>query len=136
MNLANLFLYIPKELEEMVWAKRSKSNTFVKIYELEDIKNMYRPFWNKTQEIRTKPEWFNQAGWLSNSPQASLEWYNPIVMSKMFMLHDASIWDPFATEHFIWLDAGISNTVYENYFSQNRVLDKIIPYLSSFLFLS
>jgi len=54
----------------------------------------------------------------------------------MFMLHDASIWDPFTTEHFIWLDAGISNTVYENYFSQNRVLDKIIPYLSSFLFLS
>ena len=28
---ANLFLYIPKELEEMVWAKRSKSNTFVKV---------------------------------------------------------------------------------------------------------
>lgn len=135
----NLFIYIPKEYEYLVWEKRSRDNTFVKIYELEDVKRLYDPFWEKTQSIRTNPEWLNltgEGGWLPGSPQASLEWYNPIVMSKMFMLHDASIWDPFTTEHFIWLDAGISNTVYENYFSQNRVLDKIIPYLSSFLFLS
>ena len=135
----NLFIYIPQEYEYLVWEKRSRDNTFVKIYELEDVKRLYDPFWDKTQKIRTNPEWLNltgEGGWLPGSPQASLEWYNPIVMSKMFMLHDASIWDPFTTEHFIWLDAGISNTVYENYFSQNRVLDKIIPYLSSFLFLS
>ena len=135
----NLFIYIPQEYEYLVWEKRSRDNTFVKIYELDDVKRLYDPFWDKTQKIRTNPEWLNltgEGGWLPGSPQASLEWYNPIVMSKMFMLHDASIWDPFATEHFIWLDAGISNTVYENYFSQNRVLDKIIPYLSSFLFLS
>ena len=133
---ANLFLYIPKELEEMVWAKRSKENTYVKIYELEDIKNMYRPFWDKTQEIRTKPEWKNQAGWLSQSPQASLEWYNPIVQSKMFLLNDVTIWNPFNTEYFMWLDAGITNTVYEKYFTDNKALDKILPYLESFLFLS
>jgi hypothetical protein len=133
---ANLFLYIPKELEEMVWTKRSKENTYVKIYELEDIKNMYRPFWDKTQEIRTKPEWKNQAGWLSQSPQASLEWYNPIVQSKMFLLNDVTIWNPFNTEYFMWLDAGITNTVYEKYFTDNKALDKILPYLESFLFLS
>ena len=133
---ANLFLYVPKELEEMVWAKRSKSNTFVKVYELEDVKNMYRPFWDKTQDLRTKPEWFNQAGWLSQSPQASLEWYNPIVQSKMFLLNDVTIWNPFNTEHFIWLDAGITNTVYEKYFTENNVLNKLTPYLDSFLFLS
>ena len=135
----NLFIYIPKEYEYLVWEKRSRDNTFVKVYELDDVKRLYDPFWDKTQKIRTNPEWLNltgEGGWLPGSPQASLEWYNPIVMSKMFMLHDASIWDPFTTEHFIWLDAGISNTVYENYFSQNRVLDKIIPHLSSFLFLS
>jgi hypothetical protein len=133
---ANLFLYVPKELEEMVWAKRSKSNTFVKVYELEDVKNMYRPFWDKTQDLRTKPEWFNQAGWLPQSPQASLEWYNPIVQSKMFLLNDVTIWNPFNTEYFMWLDAGITNTVYEKYFTDNKALDKILPYLESFLFLS
>ena len=133
---ANLFLYVPKELEEMVWAKRSKENTYVKVYELEDIKNMYRPFWDKTQDLRTKPEWFNQAGWLPQSPQASLEWYNPIVQSKMFLLNDVTIWNPFDTEYFMWLDAGITNTVYEKYFTDNKALDKILPYLESFLFLS
>ena len=132
----NMFIYIPEEYEYLVWEKRSKENTFVKVYELEDIKNMYNPFWNKTQEIRNKPEWSNQAGWLSQSPQASLEWYNPIVQSKMFLLNDVTIWNPFNTEHFIWLDAGITNTVYEKYFTDNKALDKILPYLESFLFLS
>jgi len=133
---ANLFLYVPKELEPLVWEKCSRENTVVRVYELEDVKQMYAPFWSKTQEIRNKPEWKNQAGWLHNSPQASLEWYNPIVQSKMFLLNDVTIWNPFNTEYFIWLDAGISNTVYDKYFSENKVLDKINPYLDSFLFLS
>jgi hypothetical protein len=135
----NLFIYAPKELEELIWTKRSKENTYLKIYELEDVKNLYDPFWNKTQEIRTNPEWYNQTGeggWLSQSPQALLEWYNPIVQSKMFMLSDASIWDPFNTEYYIWLDAGITNTVNTKYFTEDKVLDKIAPYLDSFLFLS
>lgn len=133
---ANLFIYLPKELEHLVWKKRSPQNTYVKIYELSDIKNMYNPFWEKTQKIRTDHNWFNIAGWLSSSPQASLEWYNPIVQSKMFLLNDVTIWNPFDTKHFIWLDAGITNTVYEKYFTDNKCLDKIIPYLESFLFLS
>ena len=135
----NLFIYIPKEYEYLVWEKRSSHNTFVRLYELEDIKNMYAPHWDKTQEIRTNPDWYNltgEVGWLKNSPQATLEWYNPIVMSKMFLLHDVSIWNPFNTEKFIWLDAGITNTVYDKYFTENNVLDKISPHLDTFLFLS
>jgi Fe(3+) dicitrate transport protein len=54
----------------------------------------------------------------------------------MFLLNDVTIWNPFNTEHFIWLDAGITNTVYEKYFTENRALDKINSYLESFLFLS
>jgi len=136
---ANLFLYIPKELESLVWEKRKKENTYVKIYELEDVKRMYDPFWNKTQEIRNNPQWYNQTGeggWLKSSPQATLEWYNPIVQSKMFLLNDVTIWNPFDTQYFLWLDAGITNTVYEKYFTDNRALDKIMPYLESFLFLT
>ena len=136
---ANMFIYIPKEYEHLVWEKRSKENTSVKIYELEDIRNMYAPFWNKTQEIRTNQSWYNQTGeggWLSNSPQASLEWYNPIVQSKMFLLNDVTIWNPFNTEYFIWIDAGITNTVGKSYFSEYRALDNIVPQLDTFLFLS
>jgi len=135
----NMFIYVPQELEYLVWEKRSRKNTHVRIFELEDVKNLYSPFWDKTQEIRTSPEWYNQTGeggWLTNSPQASLEWYNPIVQSKMFMLHDAKILNVFDDEYLIWLDAGITNTVYEKYLADNRCLDKIIPYLKTFLFLS
>lgn len=135
----NLFIHIPKEYEHIVWKKRKKHNTYVKIYELSDIKDMYSSFWDKTQEIRTNPEWYNKTGengWLKNSPQAALEWYNPIVMSKYSMLHNVTVWDPFNSEYFLWLDAGIAFSVYEKYFTEHKILDKIIPYLETFLFLS
>jgi hypothetical protein len=132
----NLFIYIPQEYEYLVWEKRKKQNTVVKIYELEDIKRLYTPFWDKTQEIRTNQNWLNLAGWLSNSPQASLEWYNPIVQSKMFMLHDATIWNPFNSEYFFWLDAGITNTVPHTHLVENNVLNNLIEHGNPFLFLS
>jgi hypothetical protein len=132
----NLFIYIPKELEYLVWEKRSPKNTYVKIYELEDVKNLYAPFWGLTQEIRTNPDWYNLAGWLSESPQASLEWYNPIVQSKMFMLNDASIWNPFETEYFFWLDAGITNTVPYTHLVDNNALNNLTEHSNPFLFLS
>lgn len=132
----NLFIYIESKYEHIVWEKRDKSNTFVKTYELSDIKNLYAPHWDKTQEIRTNPNWVNLAPWLGGSPQASLEWYNPIVQSKMFMLNDASIWNPFDSEYLFWLDAGITNTVPHTHFVENNVLDSISNYGNPFLFLS
>jgi len=131
----NMFIFISKEHEHIVWKKRNKRNTFVKVYELEDIKNLFSPFWDRVQKIRDNPDWFNQADWLKSSPQRVLEWYNPIVMSKMFMLHDVTIWNPFNNNHFVWLDAGITNTVYEKYFTENKILDKTISFMDPFFFL-
>jgi hypothetical protein len=136
----NMFIYVPQELEHLVWQIRHKDNTIVKVLELDGLKeNLYAPFWDKTQEIRTNPSWLNQTGeggWLTHSPQAVNEWYNPIVQSKMFMLHDVKVTNPFNTDYFLWLDAGITNTVYEKYFTDERCFDNIIPLLKSFLFLS
>ena len=134
-----MFIYIQPEYEYLVWEKRNKKNTYVKTYTLDDVKRLYDPFWNKTQEIRINSEWINstgEGGWLTSSPQAVLEWYNPIVQSKMFLLNDVTIWNPFNNEYFIWLDAGITSTVNYDLLVDNRGLDKIIPYLNSFLFLS
>ena len=133
----NMVLWIPKSLESFVWERRSKENTFVRLYELDDIKNgMFSPFWNKWQSIRNSPSWQNQAGWLPESPQCKNEYYNPIVMSKMFFLHDSKIWNPFDTDYFLWLDAGITQTVYENYFYDEEVLSGIVDNMDPFLFLS
>jgi len=137
---SNMILFLPKELEEIVWEHRSQKNTFVKILELEDIKNnYYAPHWDKTQEIRNSSEWLNQTGeggWLKTSPQATLEFYNPIVQSKMFMLHDASIFNNFNTEYFYWVDAGLTNTVPFTHLGENKCLDNIIKHTDPFLFLS
>lgn len=133
----NLYIYIPKDLEYIVWENRKSDNTIVKILELEDIKNnYYSPFWDNTQKIRNSPKWKNQAGWLKESPQSCNEWYNAIVQSKMFMLHDVKILDPFNTDYFMWVDAGLTNTVNSDYLKDNKFWNNVHKYIDSFLFLS
>lgn len=134
----NLFIYIQKEYEYLIWENeyRTKENTYVKIYELEDVKNLYSPFWERTQKIRVDPEWYNLASWLPGAPQASNEWYNPIVQSKMFMMHDVTIWDPFRSKYFLWLDAGLTNTVGEHLLTNPLFYQNVIKSIDPFLFVS
>jgi len=135
---SNMFIYVSKADEEFIWQHRSKHNTQVKIMELEEFKTWF-DFYDKVQEIRVKPEWYGQAGWLENSPQAKLEYYNPLVMSKMFLLNNASIFNPFDSKYFYWIDAGITNTVHPGYFSHDGVFENLAEYsdtLNAFLFIS
>ena len=60
--------------------------------------------------------------------------YNPLVMSKMFLLHDAKIFDRFNSEYMFWIDAGLTNTVHQGYFTHDKVLDKLSKYISKFSF--
>ena len=132
----NMFIYAPKELEDFIWERRQRYNTTVKIFELDDVKTLFSPFWDKVQSIRTDEKWYNQTYWIKDSPQGSLEWYNPIVMSKMSMLHDASIHDPFRSENFVWIDAGIANTVSSNLLVDTDFFKKLNSYLDPFLFIT
>jgi len=131
----NLIVYIEKKYEELVWKYRQPHNTKVYIKEVRDFRERFDGY-NQVQKIRKDEKWLAQAGWLPFSTQASLELYNPMVMSKMFMLHDASIFNPFNTDYFIWLDGGITNTVHQGYFTHDKILDKINPYLKKFFFVS
>jgi len=136
---APMILFLPEFLHETVWKIRSTENTFVRTFELEDIKKLYAPHWDKTQEIRTAEQWLSitgEGGWLKTSPQATLEYYNPIVQSKMFMLHDACVYNVFETDYYYWLDAGITNTVPASHLIQDRALDNIVEHTNPFLFLS
>ena len=136
---APMVIFVPKELEGFVRENRGEKKTYVRIMELEDLKLLYQPFWDKTQNLRNDPDWLNvtgEGGWLKTSPQATLEYYNPIVQSKMFMLNDSVCWNPFDTDYFFWLDAGITNTVSKEDLVDNNVLD-VLPSLGNpFLFLS
>jgi hypothetical protein len=105
-----MFIYVPQELENFVWEHRTSSNTRVVVKNLEDFDTWVDRF-HKIQEIRNNSNWYTKASWLENSPQAKLKYYNPIVMSKFFMVNDASIFNPFQSDYFFWIDGGLTNTV-------------------------
>jgi len=127
----NMIIFGDSELESFVFERRSRENTLFITRSQDWFKN---EFYNKIQEIRTNPDWYNLAGWLSESTQAKLEMYNPLVMSKMFLLNDAKIMDPFDSEMLFWIDAGLTNTVHPGYFTHDKVLEKLPKYISKFSF--
>ena len=129
----NMIIFGDAELESFVFAKRSHENTQFIQREQSWFKG---EFYDKIQEIRTNPDWYNLAGWLKDSTQAKLEMYNPLVMSKMFLLHDAVILDKFDSQKLFWLDAGIANTVNMGYFTHDMVLDKIENLFDRFTFVT
>jgi len=127
----NLIVFGEKELESFVFEHRSRENTQFIHRSQEWFKN---EFFEKIQTIRKDPQWYNQAGWLSESTQAKLEMYNPLVMSKMFLLNDAQIMDKFNSELLFWIDAGLTNTVHPGYFTHDKVFEKLPKFINKFSF--
>lgn len=128
----NLIIFGDRELKEFVFKKRSAENTQFIERPLEWFKN--NSYFQQIQKIRLDPKWSNQVGWLSESTQAKLEYYNPLVMSKMFLLHDAKIVDKFDSKYMFWIDAGLTTTVHPGYFTHDKVLDNISKFVSKFSF--
>jgi len=126
----NMIIFGDEELLKFVTNKREYHNTQFILKDLSWFKN--NEYFDKIQSIRNNPEWFNQVGWLSESTQSKLEYYNPLVMSKMFLLHDAKILDKFDSEYLFWIDAGITNTVHLGYFTHDKVIDKLPKYVNNF----
>ena len=127
-----MIIFGDSELESFVFERRDKSNTQFITRSQDWFRN--NEFYGKIQEIRNNPEWYNLAGWLPESTQAKLDMYNPLVMSKMFLLNDARIMDPFDSEMMFWIDAGLTNTVHPGYFTHDKVLEKLSKYISKFSF--
>ena len=128
----NLIIFGEKELEDFVFERRDPSNTqFILRDKSWFVEN---DFYNKIQQIRNNPEWYNQSGWLKESTQGRLDMYNPLVMSKMFILNDARIFDKFNSEFLFWIDAGLTNTVHPGYFTHDKVLDNLSKYIDKFTF--
>lgn len=108
----DLIVFVPKELERHVTITRGHNKkTTVIVKELDDMRRWF-PFYNQVQYIRTSEEWLHdQPSWLLASPQAALPDYNPVVMSKMFLLNDAAIMDGEQSDYYFWIDAGLTTTV-------------------------
>jgi len=130
-----LIVFIDKEHEDIVWKHRNKENTVVYHHSKDQFAGSFFPFFEDVQKIRNNKEWYNQVGWLAESTQAKMEYYNPMVMSKMFLLHNAKCYNPFNTEYMFWLDGGITNTVHPGYFSHDKVLHKLEDIVKKFMFI-
>lgn len=130
---ANLIIFGEKELEDFVWERRNRENTQFIVRSTDWFVN---DFHTKIQSIRTNPDWYNQSGWLPESTQARLEMYNPLVMSKMFLLNDARIFDNFDSSHLFWIDAGITNTVHPGYFTHDKIHEKFDKLFNKFGFIA
>ena len=108
----NFIVYVPEELRQDVLLSRGhKNQTQVITRNLSEFKTQF-PFYDCVQAIRTSSKWLdNQPSWLLESPQAQLPDYNPIVMSKMFVLNDATYHDGGSSDYYFWIDGGLTNTV-------------------------
>jgi hypothetical protein len=128
-------VYIEEEHRDLVKSFCNPQNTVIRIKETDSFKTSF-PFYQQVQDIRQNSEWYSQAEWLKNSTQATLELYNPLVMSKMFLLHDEKIMNPFNTDYFYWLDGGITSTVHPGYFYKDDVLSKLDDLVKKFMFIT
>jgi len=130
----NLIIFGEEEIREFVESRRSGDNTQFIARDTEWFKNTV-PY-DRIQEIRNNPDWYNQSGWLKDSTQGSLEMYNPLVMSKVFLLNDAKIMDKFNSTHLFWIDAGLTNTVHPGYFTHDKIQDKLPKIFNKFGFIA
>jgi O-methyltransferase len=130
----NLIIFGDETLQKVVMSVRDNSNTQFILRSNDWFKD--NDYYEQIQKIRNSPEWINQVGWLKESTQAQLDMYNPLVMSKVFLLNDAKIMDKFDSDFLFWLDAGITNTVHPGYFTHDKVLNKLPKYIDKFSFLT
>ena len=128
----NLIIFGDTDLQRFVQQRRDSHNTQFIVRTKDWFIN--NEFYQKIQKIRQDPSWYNQVGWLKDSTQTKLEMYNPLVMSKMFLLNDARILDKFNSDYMFWIDAGITNTIHPGYFTHDKVLDKLPKYVDRFHF--
>jgi hypothetical protein len=130
----NMIIFGDENLQKFVSERRSNSNTQFILRSTDWFRN--NDYYDLIQKIRTDDTWLNQTGWIKDSTQAKLEYYNPLVMSKMFLLNDARIMDKFDTEYMFWLDAGITNTVHPGYFTHDKVFNNIDNQFDKFSFIT
>jgi hypothetical protein len=130
----NLIIFGDENIKDFVMERRSSENTQF-ILRTKDWFKSTVPY-EQIQSIRNNPNWFNQSTWLKDSTQGSLEWYNPLVMSKMFLLNDARILDTFNSTHLYWIDAGITNTIHPGYFTHDKVQNKLPKVFDKFGFIA
>jgi hypothetical protein len=110
-------LFLPKEMHGLVDAisARTPDNTVVNSFSLDDLVDMLgRKRFAQINQIRTSERWRSQTGdqgWLVSSPQAQSEYYSAVTYCKLLLVDRVARENPFRSDYFYWIDAGITHTV-------------------------
>jgi hypothetical protein len=133
----NMVIFCEESLNEFVWQHRARENTTIINKTVDDLKTRYFPFYDLVQKIRVQPEWIHRAGWIVDSTQAKLDMYAPLVMSKQFFLNDASLHNPFNTKYFLFVDAGLANTIGDptGYFNA-EFEQRVTPHMNKMMYVA
>lgn len=103
-----LVIYAPADLHPRILAQRTNNLRLI-TKEVDEFKSF--PFFDEVSRARRIMKDVHVGSWVENSPQVSLAYYNPIVMSKLFLLNDACLTEGDSDTYYFWIDAGITNTV-------------------------
>jgi len=128
-----LVAFVDEAAEAVVWNHRDPATTRVHRLTADILK--HSDVWPLVQQIRLTSAWQDQVDWLADSPQARLEAYNPMVMSKLPWLASVAATNPFGSTHFAWIDAGLGRTVSASLLQSALESPVIIEYLQRCLFL-
>lgn len=104
----NIIVFADSNLKD--WVEKFENCIYVH-YPIEFFRDNFN-FYEQINKIRTSSEWYEQpnAEWLKSSPQARLDMYIPIQLSKMRLIEKVSKLNPFKSEKFFWIDAGYTRT--------------------------
>lgn len=132
----NITVFVPKKYEEFILEARCDKldKTDIIITELDDIKNKYfYEYYNKVESIRTNSKWYNSLSWLKHVPQGFSNWYNPVVMSKVFLMYESYKRNTFNSDTFVWIDAGITRHISPQLISDD-IFQNMSMYIKNVLF--
>ncbi len=104
-----MVIYAEEHLHPLI--RKQRGNKPTEVHSLSQAILEQQPYFEPIQQIRQSAKWQQQADWLSQSPQAQLPHYIPLVMSKFFWLAEAARTRA-NHEALFWVDCGIHQHLY------------------------
>jgi FkbM family methyltransferase len=102
-----MVVFTTPELEELVRRYRPRALTHCVHRSAADLAAF--PFFDRIQEIRRGLD--TAKGTRRGPAEAALPLYAPATLSKQFFLNDASIFDPFQSAMFLWVDSDLAAAI-------------------------
>ena len=104
-----MVVFAPPEFAQLIQRSRPQLPTYIVTKTLADLEAF--PFLRQVQRIRQGTASPERGALARERPVRRLPLYLPFVLSKQFFLNDATIYNPFGTTYFLWVDGDITGAI-------------------------